>query len=809
MKPAQHALALSVAGLCSTAYALPQIPYYASKFPQHPQNLGHAGNYPKYWQGETYAPGSNREPIYYDWNPEPEPERAPPRPDFAGTRHPAKGAIKYYGAQNFPTKSVAEPTGADAPKPEPENASSSNIKITNDTPSGPVKNDKSYTRIRKSSSVGGPGPAPAIAEKKKAVTDKGDAGSTTTTSGEDVSDDLWNSFSFGVVSDTLNYHDPYEGREGEYKRKTNAISKIEKMMDKEYSAKEIADASSTSTPSNSRIRRRGLQHRRRAPNPEPITYQKLTTIKEEEEEEKYYEPEYDNDHIRLFGYDIRGYDLPTLKLIDAYEREAREAGVFRPYMYNPHIPDLTIDSDGNWKTPAARQQRLAKRNWPEHIRAKAEKMMHSARNMQEKGQLVIDNDPTYQKSLKEKKELASTQGTAKPETAKEEEDPLDLLPSTKKGKGSVVPNRKASMGGMSNTTSHPPQNTQTGSSAAKAPKHTVQKQPSKLNSTAAAHRKDTNRALLNKQMLLQKKKKHPMPIFPKQGIFKGGPEYPPGTIITRRKKCDDEGKCVTVAQPVDIPAPAAGAKTFVVKQITDGQTQIHPCAAPQPIEPAPVHPPVHAAPHTITAPKVKVPTPSPEVRVLKQAPAPAPAPKAAIQKAPTPQPHQPATAKESAQPHLVVTYVPVVKPGHVHYPEEITEKKVEAPKPKLEKVEEEKEVVRMPCGCECSSCSSCEYDTAPVGTCPCGDPECGKGPGVCTCGAPGCNCNERARGPRSNSKSYSKGVKDVSRKSGPGRNTSGASSGGHTHRRGYRSPSTPAELEAFWRKQVPGAFKND
>ncbi|KAG0643337.1 hypothetical protein HOY80DRAFT_462685 [Tuber brumale] len=804
MKPAQHALALSVAGLCGTAYALPQIPYYASRFPQHPQNLGHAGNYPKYWQGESYTPGSNREPAYYNWNAEPEPETAPPHPDFAGTRHPAKGAIKYYGAQNFPTKSVAEPTDADTPKPEPEpeNASSSNIKITNDTPSGPAKNDKSYTRITKSSSVGGPGPAPAIAEKK-VVTDKGDgddAGSTT--SGEDVSDDLWNSFSFGVVSDTLNYHDPYEGREGEYKRKTNAISKIEKMMGKEYSAKEIADASSTSTPSNSRVRRRGLPHRRRTANPEPIAYQRLTTIKEEEEEEeKYYEPEYDNDHIRIFGYDIRGYDLPTLKLIDAYEREAHKAGVFRPFMYNPHIPDLTMDADGNWKTPAARQPYLTKRGWPEHIRAKAEKMMHSAKNMQEKGQLVIDNDPTYQKSLREK-ELATAQATAKPETAKEEEDPLGLLPATRKGKGSVVPNRKASLGGMSNTTSHPPQNTQPGSITAEAAKQIVQKQPSKLNNTDAAPRKGANRALLNKQLLLQKKKKHPMPNFPKQGRFKGGfmshigkrdttylagPEYPPGTTITRKKKCDDEGKCVTVDQPVAIPTPVVGAKAFVVKQITDGQPQIHPYVAPQPIAPAPVHAPVSTAasavPHTVTAPAVK---------------------------APTPQVHPPATVEEPPQAHLVVTYVPVVKPGRVLYPEDIPEEKVEVPRPKPEKDQVEEEAVRMPCGCECSSCSSCEYDTAPVATCPCGDPECGKGPGECTCGAPGCNCNERTRSPRSSSTSYSNGVKNASRKNRPGRNTSGGSNrGGHTHGKGRRAPSTPAELETFWRKQVPGAFKND
>ncbi|PUU74542.1 hypothetical protein B9Z19DRAFT_434795 [Tuber borchii] len=272
MKPAQHALALSVVGLCGTAYALPHVPYYASRFPQHPQNLGHAGDYPKYWQGEYYTPGEH-EAMHY----EPASGPASGRPDFTKTKYPAKEAIKYYSGGSFPIKSVEEAANDAIPKPKLENTSSNNIKITNDTPLGPVNNDKSYTRITKSSSHGGPKPAPAVAGK--GVVEADDAAGPTA-SEEDASDDLWNSFSFGVVSDTLNYHDPYEGRKGDYKRKTNAISKIEKMMGKEYSQKEIAEASGTSTPSHSRVRRSEIPHMGPIMRHKPTTHQQFTSIKE-------------------------------------------------------------------------------------------------------------------------------------------------------------------------------------------------------------------------------------------------------------------------------------------------------------------------------------------------------------------------------------------------------------------------------------------------------------------------------------------------------------------------------------------------
>ncbi|PUU74543.1 hypothetical protein B9Z19DRAFT_1055987 [Tuber borchii] len=433
-------------------------------------------------------------------------------------------------------------------------------------------------------------------------------------------------------------------------------------------------------------------------------------------------------------------------------------------MFNPHIPDLTMDTDGSWKTPIARQSRLTKRDWPEHIRAKAEKMMHSAKEMQAKGQLVIDNDPAYQNSLREKKAREKEEAAARAagEAAEDEEENLfDLLPPTGKNKGSVGPNRKAYPVDMTDDVANPPpQNIQSSSKTAKVPKqpaiqgqsrklvHPVHKQPNQSNGNATAPCKNTNSAPQKQQHPQPQKKKRPMGNFLKKGgamarfkknplgkrdiAYPAGPEYPPGTMIIRKKKCDNAGKCVTVAQPVAVAAPAVEAKAHI-EQLDDGQPQIRFGVVPQPIAPALVPGPA--------------PAPPPVVRILKQAPAPSPIPEVIIQQAPAPVAHP-------------VTVV--------------------------------KEVVKKPCGCESSSCP-CGYATGPVATCPCGNPNCGKGdlgPGGCTCGAPGCNCNERARGARGSSTSET-----------------GNGGGGHPHRR--KAPSTPAELEAFWREQVPEAFRND
>ncbi|RPA93089.1 hypothetical protein L873DRAFT_1793897 [Choiromyces venosus 120613-1] len=890
MKPVQKALALGVAGLCGGAYALPQqVPYYTSKFPQHPQNLGYAGDYPKYWQGESYTPGKNQEPTYYDRAPPSfaEPEPTPPRPNFTGTKYPAKEAIKYYSGESFPIKSVAEP-GDYASQAEPENASSNNIKITNDTPFGAIDNDKSYTRITKSPSLGGAEPASVAADPQKVLNNDN-------TKGEDTSGDPWSSFSFGVVSDTLNYRDPYQGREGQYERKTDAMSKIEKMMGKEYSAKEVAEASGTTKPAPSRLRRRGepaynKNKKKKKPHPtfdrKPMTYAQFTAIDDSDEppylingqppadwEYKYTEPEYDAAYLRNFGYDIRGYDLPTLKLIDEYECHARDAGLFRPYMYNPYIPDLTMDIDGNWKTPAARavsdekEDSLSKRDWPEHIQAKAEKMMNSAKDMQEKGQLVIDNDPAYQNSLreKEKKELAAAQAAADAEAeaaAEQEGDPFNLLPPTGKNKSAAGSNRKAYPGGMTDDMSPPPQNIQPGSKTAKVtkqpasqgqPRQPVQPAHKQPNGNAPSQsRKNANKAPQNQQQ--PQRKNQPMGNFPQQGGAKGGfkknpmmkrdvtfaaghkspinkatihsPEYPPGTTITRKTKCNDAGKCITVAEPV--AAPVGEAKT-VTGQIYDGQPQLRPGVAPRPVAPRPVAAPapvvasanaifqigdgqIQASPRVVAAP-----APSPEVRIIKTAQAPPPAPVV--------------VERPVAQPRVEVSYIPVVKQGEVLCPETVTKEvevitEVTKAVPKLQKIQVEKEVqvekqvpvvkkvVKKPCGCESSSCSC---DSTPS-TCPCGDPSCGKditGPEGCTCGAPGCNCNGGGNGgPRSFSSSHSNGIKDASCKDGPGCNASGAGNGGshghgHGHSRTDKIPATPSELEAFWRKQVPEAFKND
>lgn len=130
-----------------------------------------------------------------------------------------------------------------------------NVKIKNATPSG--DNDKSFTRITKSS---GPG---VIGKKKKAPVESSEVPAKKSGGLETIADaavpefngaaeaaedrdredeaepDNWNSFSLGVVSDTLVYHDPYENREGGFERKTNAMDKIEKMMGRDYSKKDI------------------------------------------------------------------------------------------------------------------------------------------------------------------------------------------------------------------------------------------------------------------------------------------------------------------------------------------------------------------------------------------------------------------------------------------------------------------------------------------------------------------------------------------------------------------------------------------
>jgi len=240
-------------------------------------------------------------------------------------------------------------------------------------------------------------------------------------------------------------------------------------------------------------------------------------------------------------------------------------------------------------------------------------------------------------------------------------------------------------------------------------------------------------------------------------------------MIIRKKKCDSAGKCVTVAQPV---GNAFETKGFIT-QLDDGQPQIRHGVAPRPIAPAPV----------------PAPAPSPVVRILRQAPAPSPVPEVIIQQAPAPEAHPVTVVKAPVQPRITVSYVPVVKPGQV-------EKQVPAVK----------EVAEKPCGCKSSSCP-CEYATAPAATCPCGDPNCGKGdmgPGGCTCGAPGCNCN---KGTGEFPILHPNGAKDISCNKGAAHNTPGTGNGGHPHVR--KVPSTPAELEAFWREQVPEAFRHD
>lgn len=218
------------------ALPIAQTPYYASRFPQHPQNLGYGGDYPKYWQGEAYNP--EVAPNYNGYTGPaaavaPETERKEQRPSFTDTKYPAREAIKHYSGTAFPG------SGSGASE---DSANGQNIKITNDTPSD---NDKSYTRITKGPGVGlrkkKTSAKPAEEEDKEpehrsgGLEDIADLATprfdgTIPSEEQEEQDSNWGSFTFGVVSDSLVYHDPYENRRDEFERKTDALSKIERMM---------------------------------------------------------------------------------------------------------------------------------------------------------------------------------------------------------------------------------------------------------------------------------------------------------------------------------------------------------------------------------------------------------------------------------------------------------------------------------------------------------------------------------------------------------------------------------------------------
>lgn len=546
------------------------------------------GDYPKYWQGEGgyRAPGLDQgEPIYYN-NPSPPPSPiAPkPKPDFTQTKYPAKSAIKFYGGESFPVRSVSKEAAG-------ENEASESVKITNDTPFGAVGNDRSYTRITKSPSLQN-----AVVPEPVQVDDVSDS------STDGSNDDQWNSFSFGVVSDTITYHDPYEGREGDFARKTHAMKKIERMMGNGYSAKERAGEPSPP----SRVRR-GLYKRTYEPFSPSIeessseTQHAVSKSRKRVENDivveviapnedpdalfypSYFEPVADEAFLTNYGYDRRLYSIPTLRRIEAFERSAVAAGTFDPSPDNPFTPRLRLvihdgiddddcgceeddvdevdcgceevgddlfdfdeedfcddevviydDEDDFYLDEANdfyddeddfydrdeedfydRDERtfndfnnfgdrrfsdrsytdrsygdrsygdrgftvrgydrgddffgrgfnfgnvgffngpdfgpfLAKRDWPQHIQEKASKMMNNAKEMQEKGQVVMDNDPKYQESLKEKEMQKEREMAA-------QASPADSNPAPPQvSKAAPAANKKAFPGGTGRGGNLPP-----------------------------------------------------------------------------------------------------------------------------------------------------------------------------------------------------------------------------------------------------------------------------------------------------------------------------------------------------------------
>jgi len=216
--------------------ANPQV-NYVSKYPQHPVNLGYGDNYPKYWQNEAYNPvdfpPQPRIPFYpYPYSnawksttppasPEEvdvkvveQPKYTPPH-GFPSSKTPAKDAIHAYSVA---AQRVSEETAAEEQPPTPKakaagepslvkeqdrGKSSKNLKFTGDGGDG---DGTGYTKVvnnpRKSSSKGG----------------------------DSSGHSDWNQFSYGVVSDTLVHHDPYEATPVDGERRTNAMGKVQKLI---------------------------------------------------------------------------------------------------------------------------------------------------------------------------------------------------------------------------------------------------------------------------------------------------------------------------------------------------------------------------------------------------------------------------------------------------------------------------------------------------------------------------------------------------------------------------------------------------
>ncbi|KAF8545497.1 hypothetical protein BDD12DRAFT_10917 [Trichophaea hybrida] len=219
--------------------ANPQV-NYVSKYPQHPVNLGYGDNYPKYWQDEAYNPAEfppivqPRVPFYpypysnawkstsppstseeVDVKVVEQPKYTPPY-GFPSSKTPAKDAIQAYS--NAAQRAAEEAAAAEEQPPAPRAKAAGTPSLVKEQDRG--KSSKNLKFTGEGGEGDGTGYTKVINNPRK----------TSSKDGGNSGDSDWNQFSYGVVSDTLVHHDPYDEALVDGERRTNAMGKIQKLL---------------------------------------------------------------------------------------------------------------------------------------------------------------------------------------------------------------------------------------------------------------------------------------------------------------------------------------------------------------------------------------------------------------------------------------------------------------------------------------------------------------------------------------------------------------------------------------------------
>ncbi|KAF8251080.1 hypothetical protein K440DRAFT_615623 [Wilcoxina mikolae CBS 423.85] len=219
--------------------ANPQV-NYVSKYPQHPVNLGYGDNYPKYWQNKAYNPADfppivqPRVPFYpYPYSnawkstsppttPEEvdvkvveQPKYTPPH-GFPSSKTPAKDAIQAYS--NAAQRATEEAAAAEEQPPAPRAKAAGEPSLVKEQDRG--KSSKNLKFTGEGGEGDGTGYTKVINNPRK----------TSSKDGGNSGHSDWNQFSYGVVSDTLVHHDPYDEAPVDGERRTNAMGKIQKLL---------------------------------------------------------------------------------------------------------------------------------------------------------------------------------------------------------------------------------------------------------------------------------------------------------------------------------------------------------------------------------------------------------------------------------------------------------------------------------------------------------------------------------------------------------------------------------------------------